>query len=50
MLAHTIPSGTLKAGEKYKWRVRAADSYNWERVQNRTNSEWKTITMAENLE
>ena len=50
MLTHSIPVGTLKAGETYKWRVRVADSCNWERVQNRANSEWKKITMAEKLE
>jgi hypothetical protein len=50
MLAHIIPSGTLKAGETYIWRVRVADSYNWERTQNRTNSEWQTITVAQELE
>ena len=50
MLSHTIPVGTLKAGETYKWRVRVTDSYNWERVQNRTHSEWQTITVAQELE
>ena len=50
MLAHTIPVGTLKAGETYKWRVQVVDSYNWERVENRTNSEWRTITVAQELE
>jgi len=50
MLSHTIPVGTLKAGETYKWRVRVADSYNWERVQNRAHSEWQTITVAQELE
>ena len=50
MLSHTIPIGTLKAGETYKWRVQAVDSYNWERVDNRTNSEWMTFKVAETLE
>jgi hypothetical protein len=50
MLSHTIPVGTLKAGETYKWRVRVADSCNWERVQNRAHSEWQTITVAQELE
>ena len=50
MLAHTIPVGILKAGETYKWRVQAVDSYNWERVENRSNSEWLTITVAQELE
>jgi hypothetical protein len=50
MLVHTIPIGALKAGETYKWRVRVADSYKWQRVQNLNNSKWKAITMAQNLE
>jgi hypothetical protein len=50
MLVHTIPIGALKAGETYKWRVQVTDSYNWERGQNRTNSEWMTFKVAETLE
>ncbi len=50
MLSHTLPAGTLKAGKTYKWRVRVTDSYNWERSQNRANSEWQTITIANELE
>ena len=50
MLSHTIPIGTLKAGETYKWRVQVVDSYNWERVENRTNSEWRTFKVAETSE
>ena len=50
MLSHTLPAGTLKAGETYIWRMRVADSYNWERTQNRTNSKWQTITVAQELE
>jgi hypothetical protein len=49
MLSHTIPAGALKAGQKYIWRVRAADSYSWERAQNRAHSEWQTITVAREL-
>ena len=50
MLSHTLPAGTLKAGKTYKWRVRVTDSYNWERSQNRSNGEWQTITIADELE
>jgi hypothetical protein len=50
MLSHTIPAGALKAGETYIWRVRVADSYSWQRAQNRAHSEWRTITMAQELE
>jgi hypothetical protein len=49
MQSHTIPKGTLKAGETYIWWVRAVDGYSWERAQNRTNSESVTITMAQEL-
>ena len=50
MLSHTLPAGTLKAGATYIWRVRVSDSYNWARAQNRTNSEWQTISIAHELE
>ena len=50
MLSHTLPAGTLKAGATYIWRVRVSDSYNWERSQNRTNSEWQSISIAPELE
>jgi hypothetical protein len=50
MLTLAIPIGTLKAGETYKWRVQVTDSFNWERGQNRTNSEWRTFKVAETLE
>ena len=50
MLSHTIPAGKLKAGKIYRWRVRVADGYNWERVQNLSHSEWQTITVAHELE
>jgi hypothetical protein len=49
VLSHTIPIGTLKASETYKWRVQVTDSYSWERGQNRTNSEWQNITVAQEL-
>jgi imidazolonepropionase-like amidohydrolase len=50
MLSYTLPASTLKAGKTYKWRVRVTDSHNWERSQNRSNSEWQTITIARELE
>lgn len=46
----TVPAGILKPGHTYIWRVRVADHRDWHQVQNRTNSEWKTMTMAEKLE
>ena len=50
MLSHTLPAGTLKAGKTYKWRVRVTDSHSWERSQNRSNSEWQTIKIADELD
>jgi len=50
MLSHTVPDGNLKLGQSYRWRVWAVDSRDGLEVQNRSNSNWKTITMAENLE
>lgn len=50
MFSYTVPAGILKAGHTYIWRVRVADHRDWHQVQNRTNSEWKTITMAEKLD
>jgi hypothetical protein len=49
-LSYTVPAGRLKPGQTYIWRVRVADHRDWPQVQNRTNSEWKTITMAEKLQ
>ena len=50
IFSHTVPAGILKPGHTYIWRVRVADHRDWHQVQNRANSEWKMITMAENLE
>jgi hypothetical protein len=50
IFSHTVPAKILKPGHTYIWRVRVADHRDWHQVQNRTNSEWKTITLAENLE
>jgi hypothetical protein len=49
MLSHKVPNGNLKPGQTYRWRVWAMDSQDGLEVQNRSNSNWKTITMAENL-
>jgi len=48
-LYHTIPEGTLAPDTTYTWRVRVSDSDNWEYVENRTNSDWATFTMAGTL-
>jgi hypothetical protein len=50
VFSYTVPAGRLKPGDTYIWRVRVADHKDWHQVQNRTNSEWKTIAMAEKLE
>ncbi len=48
--SYTVPEGIFKPGLTYIWRVRVADHRDWHQVQNRANSEWKTITIAESLE
>jgi amidohydrolase family protein len=40
MVSYTVPSGVLKQGQSYRWRIRVADSYDWLNVQNRSHSEW----------
>ena len=49
MLSYTLPAGILNPGETYTWRVRVTDSSDWLEVQNRSNSEWITFTMAGTL-
>jgi len=50
MLSHTVPDGVLKPGQAYRWRVRVADGDNWVKVQNRSQSDWHSFTMAKALE
>ena len=50
LFSYTVPAGILKPGHTYIWRVRVADHRDWHQVQNRTNSEWQTITVAQELE
>jgi hypothetical protein len=50
MRSHTVPEGTLKPGESYRWRVEATDSRYGQGAKNRSNSKWQTITMAKKLE
>jgi len=46
MLSHAVPDGVLKPGQAYRWRVRVADGDNWVKVQNRSQSDWHSFTMA----
>ncbi len=41
MQSHTVPSGVLKEGQTYRWRIRITDSDDWVNVQNRSNSGWQ---------
>jgi len=41
MRSHTVPSGVLKKGQTYRWRIRITDSDDWVNVQNRSNSGWQ---------
>jgi hypothetical protein len=49
MLSHTVPAGILKPGQTYRYRVRVMDNTGWVEIQNRSDSEWVTIKMAEEL-
>jgi hypothetical protein len=40
MVSYTVPSGVLKQGNSYRWRIRVADNYDWLNVQNRSHSKW----------
>lgn len=44
-----VPNGRLAAGTTYEWRVRVSDSGNGFDAQNRSNSAWQTVTMANPL-
>ncbi len=49
MLSCTVPQGILIPGETYKWRVRVLDNSDWKKIQNRSNIDWQTFTMAPTL-
>jgi len=40
MASYTVPSGVLKQGQSYRWRLRVADNYDWLNVQNRSHTGW----------
>ena len=43
MQSHTVPSGLLKSGQSYRWRIRISDDDNWEKVQNRSHCAWQNF-------
>jgi len=45
-LPYTLPVGILETGESYKWRVRVTDGPDWIPVQNRSHSEWMTLSVG----
>ena len=45
-----VPKDILQSGQSYEWRVRVTDSGGWKAVQNRSNSAWRTFTMADTLD
>jgi hypothetical protein len=47
MRSHTVPSGVLKEGQTYRWRVRITDSDNWVSVQNRSHSGWQIFHISQ---
>jgi Leucine-rich repeat (LRR) protein len=48
-LYFTVPPNVLQPEKTYYWRVQAVDSNDWVKVQNRTNSGWRTFFTAEEL-
>ena len=44
-----VPQGALKPGQTYRYRVRVMDSMGWVEIQNRSDSDWVTIKMADAL-
>jgi hypothetical protein len=50
MLSHTVPEDILKPGQTYRWRVRAMDSEDWVEMQNRSDSQWLSFTIADKLD
>ena len=49
MMAWTLPVDILNTGQTYKWRVMTADNFDYNRIQNRSFSDWRTFTMAGTL-
>ncbi len=41
MQSHTVPKGSLKPGQTYRWRIRVTDSGHWKHIQNRSHSSWQ---------
>ena len=44
------PPNMLKPGQTYRWRLRVADGNNWISLNNRSHSQWQTITVGPTLE
>ena len=44
-----VPEGVLKPGQTYRYRVRVLDNAGWVEIQNRSDSDWVTINMAQEL-
>jgi len=49
MRSYEIPAGLLKPGQTYRHKVLAADNVGWIDIQNRSESEWISFTMAAEL-
>ena len=51
MLYYTVPVGLLSVNQTYQWRVRVADGNDGSaiKIQNRSQSDWLTFTMAGTL-
>ena len=50
MISHTVQEGVLKPGQIYRYKIRVMDNSSWIDIQNRSDSDWVTIKMAEVLQ
>ncbi|WP_300458048.1 serine hydrolase [Desulfobacula sp.] len=49
MISHAVPNDFLKPGASYRWRLRVTDHENFVKVQNRAQSSWIPLTMADKI-
>jgi len=47
MLSIRLPPDVLKVGQRYTWRVRAADGSDWVKLNNRSQSQWLPFSVGQ---
>jgi len=50
MFSAHAPASILKPGQIYRWRVQVADGTNWIELNNRSQTQWQQITIAQTLQ